>query len=336
MDWTTVGLIAAIVVGSILLIVGAIVAVPAIVVPPLEALALTMVLGGLGLLVWSSFSLHSHNRIEKATTEYERSYNRYERDYRDYSESLRQAEVSVILLGAARVEAVSTILHAHDALESIGRKPGELGEIHLALADVQHEIAAHRKAFGPDQSVNNSNADWGPAVRATGLAAGTVGAVGTYGLTATFGTAGTGTAIGTLSGAASHSATLAALGGGPLPGGLGIAGGGAIIGGMVTLPAYIALATFEGLRAKEAVEQSKQLQADLSQEQMRLLDTMRELTKLRSMTMAKTEETKSLGRHLALLLAEPAENWTEARTNEVIEVSDNLATMLETPIVNSN
>ena len=335
MDWTAIAWIAAIIVGSILLIVGAIVAVPAIVVPPLEAVALTMVFGGIGLLVWSSVSLHSHNRIEKATAEYERSYFRYERDYRDYRQALKRAEESVILLGVARVEAVSTIMQAHDALESTGRKPSELGEIHLALSGVQHEIAAHRKAFGPDQSMSNSNADWGPAVKATGLAAGTVGAVGAYGLTATFGTAGTGTAIGTLSGAASHSATLAALGAGPLPGGLGMVGGGAILGGIVTLPASIAFATFEGLKAREVVKKSNQLQADLSQKQMQLHDTVRELTKLRSMTTEETEETKALTRQLALLLAEPAESWTDAKSNEVTTSADNLVTMLETPIVSN-
>ena len=335
MDWTAIALIAAIIVGSILLIVGAIVAVPAILVPPLEAFALTMVFGGIGLLVWSSISLHSHNRIERAITEYEKSYNRYERHYRDYSEFLRKAEESLILLGAARVEAVSTVLHAHDALESTGRNPGEIGELHLALTGVQHEIAAHRKAFGPDQSVNGSNSNWGPAVRATGLAAGAVGAVGVYGLTATFGTASTGAAIGPLSGAASQSATLAAIGGGALPGGLGMVGGGAILGGIVTLPAYIAIATFEGLKAKEVVEQSNRLQADLSQEQMRLLDTMLELGKLTSTTMAKTEETKSLSRQLALLLVEPAENWTDTNANEVTRSANNLARMLETPIVSN-
>lgn len=253
---------AALIIGGIVCLVGIVVAIPAVVVPPLEAVALMMAFGGFGAAAWGGHAIYSQCQLEDAQTRYLEEYGEYSNRWNAYVEALRAAEQDSVELGLQRIRAVYTLLDSTNE----GILSGEQAvAVRNAYGDVEKAIAAHRIAVGtardgPPQEPANA----GPAGRLVGITAGAAMVTGVYGLAATFGTASTGAAIGALSGAAAQNATTAILGGGTLAaGGLGVAGGGAVLGGLVALPALIAQIGVQEFQKRTFLDQLDQQILDL-------------------------------------------------------------------------
>lgn len=248
---------AALVVGTIVFVVGLVVALPAVFFPPLEAFALMMAFGGLGAAIWGGHAIYSQCQLEDAQTRYLEEYREYANRWDAYREALGRTEQDAVELGLQRIRAVYALLDsANEGILSATQAVA----IQNAYGDVEKAITAHRIAVGtagdsPPQEPTSA----GPAGRLVGITTGAAMVTGVYGVTATFGTAGTGTAIGALSGAAAQNATTAILGGGTLAaGGLGVAGGGAVLGGLVALPALIAQIGVQEFQKREFLDELDQ------------------------------------------------------------------------------
>lgn len=248
---------AALIGGLIVGIVGSIVAIPFIVVPPLEAIALTMAFGGFGVAIWGGYNIHSQRQLEGAQTRYLEEYHEYANRWDACREALGRTEQDAVELGLQRIRAVYALLDSQSG-EMLSATQAD--SIQNAYGEVEKAITAHRIAVGtggggPPQEPSNA----GPAGRLVGITTGAAMVTGLYGVTTTFGTASTGTGISALSGAAAQSATTAVLGGGTLAaGGLGVSGGGAVLGGLVAVPALIAQIGIQEFQKREFLDQLDQ------------------------------------------------------------------------------
>lgn len=248
---------AALIGGLIVGIVGSIVAIPFIVVPPLEAIALTMAFGGFGVAIWGGYNIHSQGQLEKAQTRYLEEYHEYANRWDACREALGRAEQDAVELGLQRIRAVYALLDSQSGEMLSATQPDSIQNAYgeVAKAITAHRIAVGTGGGGPPQEPS----DAGPAGRLVGITTGAAMVAGLYGVTATFGTAGTGTAISALSGAAAQSATTAVLGGGTLAaGGLGVAGGGTVLGGLIAIPALIAQIGIQEFQKREFLDQLDQ------------------------------------------------------------------------------
>lgn len=247
----------ALIVGTIVGTVGIVVAIPAIVFPPLEAFALMMAFGGFGAAIWGGHTIYSQHQLEEAQTRYLEEYREYANRWDACREALGRTEQDAVELGLQRIRAVYALLDSQSG-EMLSATQAD--SIQNAYGEVEKAITAHRIAVGagsggPPQEPGNA----GPAGRLVGITTGAAMVTGLYGVTATFGTAGTGTAISALSGAAAQSATTAVLGGGSLAaGGLGVAGGGAVLGGLIAIPALIAQIGIQEFQKRESLDQLDQ------------------------------------------------------------------------------
>ncbi len=243
--------------GLIVGLVGSIVAIPAIVFPPLEAVALMMAFGGFGAAFWGGYTIYSERQLDAAQTRYLEEYQEYANRWDAYREAVGRAEQDAVELGMQRIRAVYALLDSTTA--------GILSEtqavsIQNAYGEVEKAITAHRIAVGTARDgPPQEPASAGSAGRLVGITTGALMVTGVYGVTATFGTASTGAAIGTLSGAAAQNATTAILGGGTLAaGGLGVTGGGAVLGGLIAIPALIAQIGIQEFQKREFLDQLDQ------------------------------------------------------------------------------
>ena len=248
---------AALIGGALVGMIGLIVALPAIVFPPLEAVALGMAIGGFGTACWGGYTIYGQSQLEEAQTLYLAEYRAYSNRWDGYTEALGGAEQDSVELGLQRIRAVYALL---DSTSAGGLSPAQAAAIQRAYGQIDKSIRAHRIAIGTTTGgLPQEPANAGPAGRLAGITAGAAMVTGVYGVTATFGTASTGTAIGALSGAAAQSATTAILGGGPLAaGGLGVAGGGAVLGGLIAAPALIAQIGIQEFQKRQFLDQLDQ------------------------------------------------------------------------------
>ena len=107
MEWPPM---VAIVGGLFVGVIGAVVALPAVVFPPFEAIALAMVFGGFGAAIWGGDTIYSQNQLEKAQARYEDADSLYSEQWDGYKEALEKAEQDLVELGQNRVRAVYTLL----------------------------------------------------------------------------------------------------------------------------------------------------------------------------------------------------------------------------------
>lgn len=242
---------AALIGGALVGMIGLIVALPAIVFPPLEAVALGMAIGGFGTACWGGYTIYGQSQLEEAQTLYLAEYRAYSNRWDGYTEALGGAEQDSVELGLQRIRAVYALL---DSTSAGSLSPAQAAAIQRAYGQIDKSIRAHRIAIGTTTGgLPQEPANAGPAGRLAGITAGAAMVTGVYGVTATFGTASTGTAIGALSGAAAQSATTAILGGGPLA-----AGGGAVLGGLIAAPALIAQIGIQEFQKRQFLDQLDQ------------------------------------------------------------------------------
>lgn len=284
MEWLPwIALIGGIIVG----LIGSIVAIPAIVFPPLEAVALMMVFGGFGTAFWGGYTIYSQQQLDAAQTRYVEEYQEYANRRDACQEALRRAEQDAVELGMQRIRAVYALLDSTtEGLLSATRADS----IQKAYGEVEKAITAHRIAVGTARDgPPQEPASAGPAGRLAGITTGAAMVTGLYGITASFGTASTGTAIATLSGAAASNATTALLGGGSM------AAGGAVLGGLVAVPALIAQIGLREFQNREFLDQLDQHILDLESGASELEDVTGRINQLglqiRNMTGSLTEAT---------------------------------------------
>ena len=165
MEWLPwIALIGGLIVG----LVGSIVAIPAIVFPPLEAVALMMAFGGFGSALWGGYTIYSQRQLEEAHTRYLEEYQEYANRWDACREALGRAEQDAVELGMQRVRAVYALL---DSTTSGVLSATQAVSIQNAYGEVEKSITAHRIAVGtardgPPQEPANA----GPAGRLVGIA----------------------------------------------------------------------------------------------------------------------------------------------------------------------